>query len=167
MAGTVAAAVMVAVAAAATGLWLHSHTATSAMGLPTALSQGGARPPPRCGGWPELCSQPRGFGEALGQPPMSPGPEASSPIPRLVNSHFNILHYCTFVLVTSICLGWQPCLQGAPGDMPYCLCKSLLLWVSPAGRVGQLVSGAFSPVSQRFSHRWSCWDLGPLGSIHF
>lgn len=34
------------------------------------------------------------------QPPMIPGPEASSPRPRLVNSHFNIWQYCT--------LSWSP-----------------------------------------------------------
>lgn len=38
-------------------------------------------------------------GEAV-SPPLIPGPGASSPIPRPVNSHFNIWHYCT--------LSWSP-----------------------------------------------------------
>lgn len=88
--------VATAAAAAAEALATFSHYKHSDGAAHGIVPVSGRGPKGRpAGGW--LAAQ--RVGEAV-SPPLIPGPGASSPIPRLVNSHFNIWHYCT--------LSWSP-----------------------------------------------------------
>lgn len=121
------------------GLWLHSHTVNTVMGLPTELSQQGADP--QWGHQPEPCWQPRGLeGQSAPapHPTVIPGPGASSPIPRPVTHilTFGIIARCPGHLtvwdVSLICRGfWVTC--GAAGAS-----HSLPPQTSPAGGAGPL-----------------------------